>query len=267
MFTDKFFMPFTGYCFDTDQSLAGDSTVDDDRSNPEPVGDLGDNNGEPNTEYMEFEGVRVPKETFDRLAREQYKDAFDALDNKSKWQAENTRKAQEISDIKRKADAYELLAADPRLSSRQQDDLKTEFVSDIQQQFPDVDPRFLTAMGGWIEKFAGTKASEAVNPIVERQGQAFEREYLSKHPDVVKGSQEYFQISNLIGSGIDAEKAYEITFHDKITKERIETAVKARDEEAKRKLKQRSPSSSNGSAPKSGNFSDHAWDVINKMVG
>lgn len=226
------------------------------------------------TEYVEFEGVKVPASAFEKTARERYKDAFEAKENRDKWQAENTRKAQENAEKIRKAELYEQLLAQGRLRQETPQDpyeaKKKEYVSKKARLFPDVDPRFFESQFDDIQELAEMKGRELVNPIYERDSEKFERDFLAAHPKVQKGSEQYQQIARLIGAGIDAEKAYQTVFQDDIFSERLkaetEKAIKARDEEAKRKLQNsRQASVTKGSHSKGKNFEDRAWSIIERM--
>lgn len=219
------------------------------------------------TDFVEFEGAKISLDAFEKAARERFKDAFDAQENREKWQAENTRKAQEIAEIKRKAELADRLMADPRFQqpAHRPDDFKTRYIQDMQKAFPDVDPRFLEMQANYMEQFAGHHAKSYVDPVLRQQGEQFEREYLTRHPDVLKGSPQYQEIAQLIGNGVDPERAYQIVMFDSIKQKEIESAIKRRDEEAKRKLKASRVTGQQGTRVKSGNFSERANQIIDEM--
>lgn len=222
----------------------------------QPEESEGNANGEGQSEtndFIEFEGAKVSREAFEKTARERYKDQFDAFDNKSKWQAENTQKSQEIAELKRKAEYADRLMADPRFKptdpySSAKDQAKQKILS----KFKDVSPDFLDAIFEAQAEIAGLKSQEAINPINQQQGERFEKEFLASHKDVTPGSKEYYKIAEYIGKGIDSEDAYGLVFKDTLVQARIDAAIKTRDEDAKRKLKQSktTPASGKTSTPK-----------------
>lgn len=238
--------------------------------------DSGNQTDKTPTDFIDFEGVKVPASSFEKIARERYKDAFEAKENREKWQTENTRKAQENAEKLRKAELYDRMIAEGRFNQSQPSNpyeaKKKQYIERKSKQFPDVDPRFFESQFEDIQELAEMKGRELVQPIYAESGEKFEKDFLAAHPKVVKGSQEYNEIAKLMGAGVDPERAYQTVFHDSILEERLkeqtEKAIKARDEEAKRKLKQsRTTSGANGTAPKSKNFSDRAWSIINSMNG
>lgn len=234
--------------------MDNDTTIDpnkqqDDPQGQQPPSDQGNDQGQgvegqqvSPTDFIDFKGVKIPASEFETLAKEKYKDAFEAKDNREKWQAENTRKAQEIAQDKRDAAEYRRLMADRQQNPTQRQDpyqsAKQEYIQDMKRDFPDLDDRFLAKQFDLTMKLAGKTAEEYVNPIHEQQGKAFEAKFLAEHPKVQKGSEQYQEIASLMGSGVDPERAYQIVFHDDILKEKTDLAIKQRDEEATRKLKQ-----------------------------
>ena len=220
---------------------------------PEAGNDL-DLAGEPATttptDFVEVKGVKIPASEFEALAKEKYKDRFDAYENREKWQAENTRRSQEIKQIQRDAEEFRRLKSDPRF--QQTFNPQNQQVSDIQalaQQFPDVDPRFFDA----IAKIIDQRTQKAVSPIAERNAQEWEKQFLATHPIIKPGTEKYGELAELLQAnpGIDPEKAYKMVYQDELLNQQLEDRIKARDEEAKRKLKMKSPTSSTGQRPKS----------------
>lgn len=253
---------------DDDQNISDDQNANLDDSNQqlqEGQNGNGSDGGQSTTPTeVELEGgVKVSRETLDKWARDAYKDRFDAFDNREKWTAENTRKAQEIAQIKREAIEYRRLMQDPRFRQQTQpQNVSDQFVHDLQQQFPDVDPRFLKAMGGWMEKFAGQTVEKAIQPLTVQQGEAFERQFLAAHPDVVRGSQQYQEIADLIGRGVDAEQAYKLVCMDRV----LESAIKKRDlENAERLKKSRQRGGISGQKKPAASFDEAFEDVWSEV--
>lgn len=241
---------------------------------PDDEGNATDPNAEPAapspTEDIEFEGgVKVSKEMFEKVARERYKDAFEAQTNRDKWQAENTRKAQEIAQAQRDAEAYRRLMADPEYQQRRNPNprqtAKQEYIEDMKKDFPDLDERFLAKQFDWNMKLAEQRSREAIDPFLERQGQDYEKSFLAAHPKVVKGTPQYQEILELTQQGVDPERAYKIVFFDDLLKEKQEEAIKLRDAEAKRKLQQSRTASTAGTktAPKTSKERfENAWEKL-----
>ena len=268
----------TFFSLDGDPLGGGGASLD--QPEPEDKGnDNGGNGDEPAdspTEYVEFEGVKVPAAAFEKTAKERYKDAFEAKENREKWQAENTRKAQENAEKLRKAELYDQMMSDRRFQKPEPtnpyESKRKEYVEKKMRIFPDVDPRFFESQFDDIQELAEMKGRELVEPIQAEAGERFEREFLAAHPDVTRGSKEYQEIAQLMARGLDAEKAYRVVFQDSILekqlKERTEKAIKDREADALRKLKQsRQSSGANGVQPKSKNLDERAWNIIKKFRG
>jgi len=261
----NFWKMFFQFCF----FFADDPT--DGGSDPNgQQGDKGDGNGDGGdgdgsnspTEFVEVNGVQIPTEQFDALAKERHKDAFDAKENRDKWQAENTKKAQEIADIRRKADSFDRLEADRfRQVQAPPTNLKDQYVQDMSKRYKDIDPTFLEGQFDWMQKMASMQTQQAINPIITQQNEDFERKFLADHPNVVVNSPEYQRLSSLIGAGADADDAYHLVFPN----DRIESAIKARDDETKRKLKQ-SPTRGKVGVRQAGSHpDDRAKAIIDEM--
>ena len=238
----------------------------DDGNAPAPAGDPP---APSPTDFVEFEGVRIPADAFEKTARERYKDAFDAQTNRDKWSAENTRRAQEIKQLERDAEAYRAMKSQPQNQTQPKNEyeaMKEQYIREKSEFYPDADPQKLQSFLGkefdWNAKLAGFKAQETVQPIHQRQAAEFEEKFLQAHPKVQKGSEQYQEIAQLIGSGVDAEKAYQFVFQDDLLKEKTETALKARDEERLKKLKASPPNSQQGDKPMSGTRSDKIWKAL-----
>jgi len=118
-----------------DKELSPDVSVDDqqtDASSPETTP----------TDFVEFEGVKVPREAFEKQAKDLYRDQFDAYDNREKWQAENTKKAQEIAELRRDADSYRRLQSQPQSPpTNAYEASKQKYMQNMSKRFPDVDPQ------------------------------------------------------------------------------------------------------------------------------
>ena len=115
-------------------------------SEPEPAS--------PPTEFVDFKGVKIPAGDFESLAREKYKDRFDAFDNREKWQAENTRKAQETAQDRRDAESYRRLM-ESRSTPQPQNEyeaLKKQYIEEQRSFYPDSDPRTLEQFLFYVNK-------------------------------------------------------------------------------------------------------------------
>lgn len=243
------------------------------QGNDQDNGNVSDNSP---TDFIEVKGVKIPQSEFESLAREKYKDRFEAYENREKWQKTNTERAAELKDAIRKAEMFDRMMSENRFQqpkpSNPYEAQKQEYIKEMKSEFPEVDERFFAKNFDWNVKLAESKSRELVEPIHAEAGDRFEKEFLAAHPKVVKGSPEYHEIAQLMARGVDAEKAYRTVFMDSILedqlKERTEKAIKQRDEEALRKLKQsRQSSGANGVQPKSKNLDERAWNIIKKFRG
>ena len=246
------------FCIDGDPNTGGDP-------NGQPAGaDAGngdDATGDPAattpTDFVEFQSTKISKADFEAKAKELYKDAFDAHANREKWQAENTRKAQEIKQIQRDAEAFRRLQSDPRYQQafgpQQPTSQKQGYVQRMAQKYPDVDPHFFEDQFDSFSEIAGLRAKEAISPFAERNAQEWEKNFLASHPIIKPGTEKYSELAELLEAnpGIDPEKAYKMVYQDELINQQLEDRIKARDEEAKRKLKMKSPTSTPGQRPKS----------------
>ncbi len=262
--------------------MLDDTIIDPDKTQDDPQGqqaadDKGNDQGQGDqgkpdaaTDFLELEGgVKVSREVFDKHARELHKDAFEALTNKTKWQAENTRVAQENAQAKRDAEAYRRLMADPEYQQRRNPNpkqtAKQEYIEDMKKDFPDLDERFLAKQFDWNMKLAEQRSREAIDPFLERQGQDYEKSFLAAHPKVVKGTPQYQEILELTQQGVDPERAYKIVFFDDLFKEKQDEAIKLRDAEAKRKLQQSRTQSTVGTKTNPKTFKEgfeQTWDKL-----
>lgn len=209
------------------------------------------------------------KTTLEDLRKiEALKPIFDDHDNRAKWQAENTRRAQEIAEIRREAEMFRKLKSDPRFreqfEGRQQaptnpiDAKKQAYVQAKMKAFPDVDPRFFESNFDDMMELAGQRAQETVTPILQQQSEDWERRFLSDHPLIEKGSDKYYQVADLIGKGYDPEHAYNIVYSDELRAKSVDEEIKKRDSEAKKKIiNSRSTNAQSGSKPAS---SDEAFE-------
>lgn len=204
---------------------------------------------------IELGNVKVPKEIFEKVAKETFKDRFDAYENREKWQSENTRRAQEHADKLRKAELYDRMMAEgfpQRQPVNPLEAQKQQYIQEMKKDFPDLDERFLARQFDMTIRLAEMRGKELVEPIYAQSGERFERDFLQAHPKVQKGSPQYQEIGELIRAGVDPEKAYQTVFFEELLKEKLEAktqeAIKKRDEDAKRKLQQ-SRTSGSLSAP------------------
>lgn len=227
----------------------------------QPAGEgNGEGSGKPDagtpTDFVEVKGVKIPASEFETLAKEKYKDRFEAFDNREKWQKENTQRAQELAEDRRVAEQFRRLSADPRFQeymnqgTRPRNDFEAQrqaYVQKKQQAFPDVDPRFFASQFEDIWEMSGVRAQSQVTPILQQQSEQWEVNFLKEHPLVENKSEAYYQLAEMIGKGYDPEHAYQIVYRDQLLNKNVEDRLKARDEEAKKKLQQKPISSeSNG---------------------
>ena len=222
------------------------------------------------TEFVEFEGVKVPKESFEKVAKERYKDHFDAYENREKWQKENTQKAQELAEDRRIAEQYRRLSADPQFQEFMNrgerprntfEAQKQAYVAKKKQAFPDVDPRFFESQFEDIYEMSGVRAQSTITPILQQQSEQWEAQFLKERPIIQKGSEKYYKLAELVGKGYDPNHAYDLVYKDELLNQTVEDRLKARDEEAKKKLQQKpTPSASGGQKRMSTDESfERAW--------
>ena len=248
----------------------------DDPAGQPPENDPGNDSGpagdssSQTTDFVEFEGVKVPLVAFEKVARERYKEQFSDHENKSKWQAENTRQAQETAQFKRDAEAYHSLQSDPRFKEFQRPNTppngKEDYVSRKTKQFPEVDPRFFESQYDDIVELARLQARNSVSPLINQQSEEWEKGFLSSHPLIQKQSEKYFALGDKIEAGYDPEDAYQIVYHEEILNKEFEGRLKARDENAKRKLQQSRQSGTEGtpSTQQSKSRSERIWEAMEK---
>lgn len=196
------------------------------------------------TDFIEFEGVKVPSDVFEKHAREKYKDAFEAKENRDKWQAENTRKAQENAALAREAEEYRRFKQDPRYQELMQpkqpansyESKKQQYVASKVKQFPEVDPRFFESNFDDLNEMTQRGTQEALAPFQKQQAETWEAEYLAKHPLIQKGSEQYQKIAQMVGKGYDPEDAYNIVFRNVLMEQEFNEREKRKNEENKKKL-------------------------------
>ena len=249
---------------------------------PEPNGNAPEPNAEPvptsPTDFVELEGVKVPQSTFEKIARERFKGAFDAEANRDKWQAENTREAQRLKQLERDAEAYRALRADHRNQPQPRNEfeaLREEFIKEQSEFYPDADPQklrsFLSKQFDWNARLSGHKANEALDPFRQQQANDFEQKFLAAHPDVKPGTQEYQEIAETMERGFNAEEAYDRVMgwgnperRKSLIQKENETAIKAKDDERLKKLKANPTTSQQGDKPVTGNRSEKIWRAMEK---
>lgn len=219
----------------------------------------GEGSGKPDagspTEFVEIKGVKIPAGEFENLAKEKYKDRFEAFENREKWQKENTQKAQELAEDRRVAEQFRRLSADPRFKefmnqgARPRNDFEAQkqaYVAKKARTFPDVDPRFFESQFEDIWEMSGVRAQSSLTPILQHQSEQWEAQFLKERPLIQKGSEKYYQLAELVGKGYDPDHAYSLVYKDELTNQNVEDRLKARDEEAKRKLQQKPTLSASG---------------------
>lgn len=205
---------------------------------------LGDNQSSKETnDFVDFKGVKVPVSEFENIAKERYKDHFDAYENKSKWQAENTRRAQELKAVERDAEAYRRLLSERQYQPQQQpqnpqEAQKRSYVEKKKQQFPDVDPRFFESQYEDLYEMSGIRAKETISPILEEQAKDWEKNFVKEHPLIQTGDENYYKLVDLIKKGYDPEHGYSIVYAKELGEQAYSERTKARDAENKRKLQQ-----------------------------
>jgi len=266
----KLFNVFFGHLWFGFGDLDGGGGDPSGQPDPADSGNVDDDGEGEDTTPTDEISIGEHRVTLDDLRNnERLKDYFDAYDNREKWQAKLTQEAQTNAEAKRKAEAYERLIADPRFSQPAQrpqnetDVIKQEFIQMANQKWgQNYDPAFVEAMFDAVGKMSGVQAKQTIDPVLRHQGAEFERRFLEKHPDVTRGSQEYQEISELVAGGVDAEKAYNAVFHDKILQAKVDEAMKARDANAKRKLQQSRQSTGQPHKVKGATRSEKLWDAI-----
>lgn len=217
------------------------------------------------TDFVELEGVKVPQSAFEKIAKERYKDAFEAQANRDKWQAENTRKAQELKQLERDAEAFRRLQAENRPQPKNPIEAQRQaYIEKKSKAFPDVDPRFFESQYDDMMEIAGLRAKESMSPILEKQSQEWEQKFLQDHPLVQPGSEGYQKLAGLLQRGYEPEDAYRIVYQKELMEKEFETRRKAEDAERLRKLKGAPANSQDGEKPMTGTRSDRIWRAMEK---
>lgn len=239
----------------------------------QPAGEgNGEGSGKPEvntpTEFVEFEGVKVPTEAFEKIAKERYKDQFKSHEDRENWQKANTQKAQELAEDRRVAEQFRRLSADPRFQEfmnqgapRPRNDFEAQkqaYVAKKVKTFPDVDPRFFSDQFEDMWEMSGARAQSQVTPLLRQQSEQWEAQYLKEHPLVQRGSEKYHQLAELVGKGYDPEHAYNLVYKDELVNQTVEERLKARDAEAMKKLQRKPTPSSSGGQKKT--TSDEAFE-------
>ena len=232
-----------------------------------PTGEPSD--GEPPattpTDFVELEGVKVPQSTFEKIARERYKDAFEAKENRDKWQAENTRRSQEIKSLERDAEAYRRLQAEPKPQPKNQFEAqKQAYVEKKSKSFPEVDPRFFESQFEDIWEMSGKRAQEITAPDREQRNQEWEKTFLASHPLVKPGTEQYQKMVEYGERGYDPEDAYQIVFKKELQEQEFSARSKAVDSERLKKLKGSPTGSQEGDKPMTGTRSEKTWAALEK---
>ena len=279
MFLLKLLFPKLWFGLDDLNPGGGDPSGQPD---PEPGNDpapTGDPAAPSPTDFVEFEGVRIPAEAFEKTARERYPDAFDAQQNRDKWSAENTRKAQENKQLERDAEAYRAMKSQPQNQTQPKNEyeaMREQYIREKSEFYPDADPQKLQSFLGkefdWNAKLAGFKANESLIPIRQQQALEYEHKFLAAHPDIQIGSKEYHEIANLMrDEGLSAEHAYEKVAgwanperRKSLIQKEVEAAIKAKDDERLKKLKATPVNSQDGDKPMTGTRSERIWRALEK---
>lgn len=232
------------------------------QGNDSQVGNQGNHQA---TDFVEFEGVKVPREAFDKIAKERYKDQFDAFENKSRWQAENTRKSMENKAIERDAEAYRRLQTEqPKQPQNTFEAKKQAYVDKKSKAFPEVDPRFFESQFEDIWEMSGSRAQEITAPEREQRAKDWEDGFLKTHLLLKKDTPQYDEMVGLLQRGYDPEDAYEKIFKKEILESDFETRQKAADAERLKKLKGSPTGSQDGEKPLTGSRSDRIWKAMEK---
>src|SRR3990167_2182985 len=180
----KMLFPKLWFCLDGDPNAGSGAP----KGQPAPgEGNPAGSNGEPpaaspTDDFVDFEGVKVPASSFENAAKERYKDAFEAQTNRDKWQAENTRRAQEIKALERDAEAFR------RQQAEQKPQPKNTFEAKKSKTFPEVDPRFFESQFDDIWEMSGMRAQEIPQPEREARASDWEKQFLESHALLKKGS-------------------------------------------------------------------------------
>lgn len=207
------------------------------KSNDGGQGNQSDDSG---TDEVEINGVKISMDSL--RGHEKFKDVFDAYENRQSWQKKLTQESQKLRQFERDAQEYQRLKSDPRFQqvlnpqqTNKLEQIKQGFVSKWGNQ---INPDFLNMLVDSMAELSSHKAREIVDPLAQQFGSNWERDFLKAHPLLQRGSEEYFQVKQRVENGYDPEDAYELVFKDKIMQEKIDRAIKARDEANSRKLKQ-----------------------------
>lgn len=188
------------------------------------------------------------KVSIDQLkSHPELKNYFEAYENRERWQAENTRKSQEIKQYLRDAQEYRRLKSDPRFQQLNQpaqpanrlDAVKQRFLETARQRFGDaVNSDFVSMLFDAASEVSRYNAQEAIAPFQNHYLGAWEKQFVKDHPLVKPGSEKYEQLRDLCGSGLDPEQAYKNVYFDEILNAELEDRIKKRDLENTKKLKQ-----------------------------
>src|SRR3990167_9521820 len=232
----KMLFPKLWFCLDGDPN-AGSGAPEGQPAPGEgnPTGSSGEPPAaSPTDDFVDFEGVKVPASSFEKAAKERYKDAFEAQTNRDKWQAENTRKAQEIKALERDAEAFRRQQAEQKPQPKNTFEAKKqEYVAKKSKAFPEVDQRF------WEENFqdiweaSGARAQEITQPEREARAADWEKQFLESHPLVKLGSEQYNKMVEYVtspelgGRGYDPEDAYGIVFKKELMEQEFSARQKA----------------------------------------
>jgi len=254
-----------------DPTPGGDPTLTEPEPEPSPT------EPEPTSEPTETESKEYEVKVDGEVLKVPLEELLAGYSRETDYRRKTQALSEKEKEWARTLEAYESLRADPRLQQperqpqNEREALKQEYVSQMQKQFPDIDPRFLESQFEWNERLAGFRAQEAVSPLLMRQGEQFEREYLKAHPDVVKGSPEYKKIGALIGARVDPEEAYEmVMWGSKETRKSLmdkefQDRLKAKEADDKRKLQQSRTASQSGSRPASKDPRERAAAIIDRL--
>ena len=273
-FLIKMLFPKLWFGFDGDPGDGGGDP------NGQPSGDDPGNGGDPSG------GGQAPTEIVigenkvkldDLRSNPALKNYFDAYDNRERWQSENTRRAQQLKSIERDAREFQRLKSDPRFQqafnpqqqpANRYDAIKQNFIQKASQQFGgQFDPNFMGMLFDSMSELSGARAEEVVQPFQNQYLSSWEKQFIKEHPLVKTDTQEYEELSYLIGRGADPEKAYKAVYSEQILNAEIESRFKKRDEENALKLKRsRQPIGTSGkkSEAKGDDAFEEVWSDLSE---
>jgi len=234
-----------------DENLNDQSNGQDDLNGQQNGGDAGNDKGNGNANdssptEIEVKGVKIPYSEFEALAKEKFKDRFDAFDNREKWQKANTQRAEQIKQLERDARRFQQLQTDPRFSQFMQggnqpqskfDQIRQQFIQKATSQWGDrIDPNFLNFMGDYIAEVSGHRAQEVISPFQNQYFSEWEQNFLASHPLAEPGTDKFEELKSLISAGAKPEKAYKAVYQEELMEKEFQDRIKKRDDENRKKI-------------------------------